>query len=48
MEKGKRELYAEIFFKIKAIREEIIIIIIIKQQWLLPLEADILQWIMKT
>lgn len=47
MEKGKRELYAEIFFKIKAIREEIIIIII-KQQWLLPLEADILQWIMKT
>lgn len=45
MEKGKRELYAEIFFKIKAIREEIIII---KQQWLLPLEADILQWIMKT
>lgn len=46
MEKGKKELYAEIFFKIKAIREEIIIII--KQQWLLPLEADILQWIMKT
>lgn len=38
MEKGKRELYAEIFFKIKAIREEIII----KQQRLLPLEADIL------